>query len=309
MKEKGAENIVADEVQLYTESWQSIGTKNSQVDRYLIVPIPGNGLLCAVMDGHGGNSETADTIAAHLAGDFLHEYQKIDTLSTGTLSVRLERQILRRAIARQVRRCRRHLSGSTLSVILIRPMIHTEEQRSVLRLHSAILGDSPIAWTNGKRISQMQFHSAKYCKADIKKISRRILSYQCQMDSITLTPDIEKIINGVFADGWLYTGDSLQKKGIAMTRAIGDHDFGELLIRRPTIRTLELPIDSTVLLASDGVLLEGNSNRDVKGRCRSIFEQLRADVPLYQIGREILSEGLQRRDLLDNLTMISIRTL
>ena len=295
-RHKHAENIVCT-----TESWQAIGYRYSQEDRYICAPV-GHGTIAAVMDGHGGE-EAADMVMENIVADFSREFRRVyGADNRNWFTVNEERMIVRRTVARLVKRCRSLKAGTTLSLVYTHPIIRDDNNVPVMRTHIATLGDSPACIQNGNRTTVMPIHSAKHHKRDIKRINRIISDIsQVRRDRNRELRDREIPILGAGFDGvyLLNNRNSRHSYGIAMTRAIGEVDFGDLLIRLPDIRTYDLPVNAVVLIASDGIEDDGLPD-PIKDQCRWIHDRIKAGDRLESIGSRISPCN-------DNTTMISMR--
>jgi serine/threonine protein phosphatase PrpC len=254
------------------------------------------------MDGHGGNWAT-ESIETHFVEDFMREFRTLQRINTTRekLSDKQERMIIRRTIEKQVKRCRDHMDGTTLSLVYAKPIVHSGDNQAVIRVHAATLGDSPVAIWNGSRLSLMPVHSAQYHEKDKASINRLILEGRQRIDSINASEDDWIYRMARIEDGYVWRqrgGD--HQLGLAMTRAIGDAGMEGLLIRRADIRTYDLPISGMVLLASDGVL-DDDSPKAVRKLSKAIIDKAHLDdMPLNMIGK-----GLGKRQ--DNTTMMMMR--
>lgn len=296
-RHKHGENIVCN-----TESWETVGYRYSQEDRFIIAPV-GHGTIAAVMDGHGG-VEAADMVMENMVADFSREFRRLYELDDkrNWLTIKEERMVMRRTVAKLVKRCRSLEAGTTLSFVYTHAIISDGADEPTMRTHIAILGDSPVAILNGNRTTVMPIHSARHHKSDKKKIDKKISNVSLIMrERKRQLRDREvPMMSAATFDGYVYTNrNSWDSRGLAMTRAIGDADFGDLLIRTADIRTYDLPIDAVILIATDGI--EDNGLTDpIKDQCKWILDRVKTGDRLESIGSRISPSH-------DNTTMLTMR--
>jgi serine/threonine protein phosphatase PrpC len=149
----------------------------------------------------------------------------------------------------------------------------------------------------------MPVHSAQYHGKDKTSINCLIRAGQLRLklDGMKASQEDWAYKVARIQDGYVWRqrgGD--HQLGLAMTRAIGDVGMNGLLIRRPAIRTYDIPVSGMVLLASDGVL-DDDSPKAVRKLTKAIIDKARLDdTPLDVIGK-----GLGQRE--DNTTMMAMR--
>ncbi len=160
------------------------------------------------------------------------------------LTGRFLRAVLEKTVQQLVNVCQHQQSGSTLSIALIEQGYqHGESYQRGSRVTTAQLGDSIIAMSRKKgHLLMPRLHC-----------------------NTALNPDIQKI-------------RSLHKQGtkfnlpIAITRALGDCDI--ILLTEPELKTYFLPLNSLLLMASDGVLTQqGCSARKQLNKVMSWYHQ------------------------------------
>lgn len=294
---KHAENIACN-----TESWQAVGYRYTQEDRFIIAAA-GHGTIAAVMDGHGG-AEAADMVAGTLVGDFTHEFRRLYGVDNRNwFTINEERMIVRRTIAKLVKRCRQIEAGTTLSLVYTHSIIRVNANEPMMRTHIATLGDSPVSILNRGRTTVMPVHSARHHMRDINRINERVrdISRIRRKQERALTTRERPIVSAEVRDGYVVMtpGDPLYRRGLAMTRAIGDADFGDLLIRTPDVRTYDLPIDAVILIASDGIEDDGLPE-PIKDQCKWILNRLKSGDHISSIGNRLSPSH-------DNITMLAIK--
>lgn len=295
-RHKHAENVA-----FKTESWQSIGYRSSQEDRFIVAPV-GHGMVAAVMDGHGG-VEAAEIVMENLVPDFSREFRRVYASSNyDWLSIKEERMIVRRTVAKLVKRCRCLDAGTTLSLVYMHAILLDGADEPKMRTHVAIMGDSPVSIFHRNRVMTMPIHSARDNKSDINKINGRISKVAQVMRERTRVLREREIpmLTAGFAGDYLYHNrNSLDSHGIAITRALGDAEFGDLLIRNSEIRTYDLPIEATILIATDGIADDGLPE-PIIDQCSWIMDRIEAGEALESISGRMGSSD-------DNTTMLSIK--
>ncbi len=262
------------ELNIQAEVYQNVGFRPAQEDGYALFPVVNGQHIAAVFDGHSaGSDELVQGLARQLPNEFDREYDRIDPRG----SVNQERRVLRGTLRRLVKRYRNERwLGSTATVAWFRPLDHQS-----LRVHIAILGDSPAAVWDGKRLYVPPLHDPEH-HPDRKKL-RAFLDAIGENDR----EEYEAYRRAGISRRYVWrvrSGDDAD--GVGMTRAIGDERFGKLLIRRPEIHTREVPVEAgVVVLATDGVLGGNSSPSGVRSQMAWIVEKLRRDKwPLRQVG-------------------------
>jgi len=159
---------------------------------------------------------------------------------------------------------RRLTAGSTLSAVII------PYDKSVVSV--AILGDSPvIVLDEGGKIHVSPEHNVRTNIKERKAAESRGGYYD--------------------SSGYICFGDH----AIQLSRALGDSDFGDVLLREPEIYTVNNPV--WVLIASDGLLDPGHKN--MKKLLKDI-EKLARD----NANADTLIAWAEKRGLEDNATAI-----
>jgi serine/threonine protein phosphatase PrpC len=175
---------------------------------------------CVLLDGHGG-SEVCDYVKDHFLEVFAHFVIKSNSCNT--------RKIIKDTCVELDRRVQNEKSGTTLSLVLF--VENTERHK--LDLWVANLGDSSVYG--------IQKSPEKY---DVRKLS---LDHNVKLESERKR--IEQVAEYKIEDGYVVLKNG---QGLNLTRALGDHEFGQDILPIPTIKHVKTPY-STILMASDGV--------------------------------------------------------
>ncbi len=176
----------------------------------------GYGQLIAVMDGHGGD-KVSDLLA--------RELPEIYAEALAELSGDIE-EAMRRAIAILQKRTEESSPGSTLAMAYI--------SEGELDVHIAALGDSLIVIARSDGSDMLgPVHSAESHEADREEMERR---------------------GGTYSRGYIRVPVGESTVGLQPTRAFGDCEFKDVLIREPAIQHVSLDERTYVLLATDGLL-------------------------------------------------------
>ncbi len=199
----------------------------SNEDQFVTAFVAGGHLL-AVFDGHGGDA-VAEYAAQHLASLFTDALSRSDGYP----------QALQSTVATLVRDTKRicmrctsdHDPGSTLSVVFIRGAFACV----------ATLGDSPVMIEHSQGRFFSQTHNVAQNPADAARVNARCLR--------ATRPGFHVSGNAVMA-----LDDSHNQYGLAMTRALGDMLFDEVIIREPDITSLDMSSGGTIIVASDGII-------------------------------------------------------
>jgi len=260
---------------------QILGQRLEQEDRYLVVNHI-YGMLAVVCDGHGGYW-TADDVILNVAKFVNEEYEavcrKVGRLEN--LTVALEKQVMRKVCKRLHQITKRDESGTTLSMVSVRPIQRSENNKRQLRVVMSVLGDSPVSLYNGENYVHMPLHAAKYCNRDRERIERSGVGY--------------------FRRSYMFAKQigMRESPGLAMTRALGDQQLDGVLIRQPSVKCIDVETTAVVVLGSDG-LLSRDDPRAVKYQMRSIISRVREGYSAQEIIK-ILG------DRNDNATLITMR--
>jgi serine/threonine protein phosphatase PrpC len=193
-----------------------IGGRDYQEDRSFVRTLGNNRAykkhVLAVMDGHGGDR------TAHLCKKALEEIF--------TPNIFRGYHDARRLLRRQIQRLKSlttncYSSGTTLSIACM--MERTDE------VTIAILGDSPvIVVDNLNKVHVGPEHNV-----------------------ITNVKEREEAVarGGLFAGGYIRNGNG---GGLELSRALGDWDMGDIILREPEIYTVKHP--HIIIVGSDGLL-------------------------------------------------------
>lgn len=214
--------------------FQSIGSRSSQQDRFVAQPLI-KGFLLAVFDGHG-TAWTSDQAAARVAHYLDQEFEQDLTVPEalkGTVK-QLQRDSM---VDKQ--------SGSTASIAYIQIV---EEW---LIVTTAQLGDSAIViQTPGTDPILTVEHNPGTHGADRERIEKFIYKLHAEGNP----PDRYRMADITDDYVWNLPSHGVDSPaGISMTRALGDWDWGELLIREPDIEIHRVPLDSVIIAVTDGV--------------------------------------------------------
>jgi serine/threonine protein phosphatase PrpC len=129
----------------------------------------------------------------------------------------------------------------------------------------AVLGDSPVilARKDGKDISISPEHNARSNSTERKAIEMR---------------------GGIYENGYVYA-QSRREMGLQMTRDIGCHFMGDILLRYPDIYELPIRSGDALILASDGLVDPTHSE---------------GDDEMQRIARMVLDGGAEAPDLVND---------
>jgi len=250
---------------LRAEVYQEIGPRGYQQDAYSIAPVS-DGLLAAVFDGHYPEAEhLVRALVRELPSDFERAFEQVAPRSH---DLPQERRVLRKTVARLMRRHRYEEAGATATLA----WVHGVDTEKVL-VHIAVLGDSPAAVWDGCRLRVPRLHSPAH-HPDRQRLQEKI-------DALLEDEQTRLAYAGARVDeSYVWRN---REVGLAVTRAIGDADFGDLLVRRPEIYSYHVAIDSGVIvLGSDGVLTNV-SPAAVKRRMGGIVQGLREGQSLSEV--------------------------
>lgn len=210
--------------QLSLTPHQALGRRKDQEDRYVSASVyPGH--LLAVLDGHGGHGvadATAQLLPGLLGASLASGLAPGEALAT-CLAALPER------LAETCAPGARETSGSTLSAAFV-----TDKA-----IHIAVLGDSPVWVRQGDRFQAAPRHTADDQGPDVPLLRER---HRTAIEEGRL-----EFSNGYLNVGW---------KWLALTRALGDLEFDDYLIREPDLMSFPIEGDdpAVVLLATDGIL-------------------------------------------------------
>ena len=252
-------------------------------DRLLVLHL-NDGILVMVADGHGG-SDTVDLLAQYVAPIYLEEraveMRRIKGMEFYGLAPKNERSIIRRTIQRLIDKTASQLDGSTLTLGFIQRGVRNQRRKAVVRVHVGQIGDSLLALSSSPgRVSLTPNHSVSHHEKDVQWIVeeyQRLHGEACKQ-----------------SQHYLYTRSAAY--GLSLTRALGDR--GDLLVRKPEVKTFEASINDAILLfATDGLLIAGDP---VRPQVNEIFGWLRQGKSVKDLG-----SMMERKN--DNVTMISLR--
>lgn len=168
-----------------------------------------------LLDGHGGH-EVADYVQEHFT----------DALRNIVIQKHAHhiRECIRDCFMYMDKRVRKLKSGSTASLVLV---VHSLPKK--VDVWMANVGDSTIYGVNGDKVRKLSVdHKVTYGQEQ-----KRILDTQ----SYTIE------------DGYVCTDRGAM---LAVTRALGDHEFGDGILPEPTIKRLTTKPD-IIIIASDGI--------------------------------------------------------
>lgn len=263
---------------VHITSYQSIGKRISQQDRYLVLQLY-YGYVVVVCDGHGIDSSAADKVVLNI-GNVLHDkymeaYKEFHRDSSSISDKKIISQLF--SVLHQLT-CDLE-SGTTVSLVVIRFLERNEDNRQQMRATFATLGDSPLSLLDDEEYTHMPMHSADHYHKDRIRI--------------------EESNAGYFESGYLYASKLHPRYGgIAMTRSLGDKDFDDVLFRQPSMLSLDISSDAVIVLASDGVLISSEPNKikkEMEGIIKKVVKGFSARDILNNIG-----------DTDDNVTLITI---
>lgn len=214
----------------------------------------------AVMDGHGGES-VAETIRQKLI-----EEVQAQLLISAEKNVKEHRKVLCRVFLSLHERTKRMSSGSTLSLLLL----------SATEGWVANVGDSHVYGYHGK--GKMVRHSLSH-GTNLKGERERLRQ---AADCKTM-----------HEDGYI---ENREGSMLAMSRAIGDHEFGQAVSARPTIKKLKKR-PGVYFIASDGLW-------DVM-KPQEVLDLYR-EHPYPNTASEILAERQRKYHQHDNVSLIVV---
>jgi len=214
-----------------TSSFSAQGKRSHQEDRFLIETISantnnGDGLLLAVMDGHSG-SEISELLSKNLTPFFADALVETagKLFSTFDLVVK-ELQAM----------TRNSMSGSTLSMVYI----PSHQKPANTFVYTSVIGDSPIIILGkNNKLHFSEEHNASVNQKDVDFILKS-------------NKKLAKRGDFIVSEGFLCFGN----RYLQLTRAFGDRDFDQLIIREPTNEKIEIDNNSIIIVASDGILYE-----------------------------------------------------
>ena len=239
-------NQIADyeNININFTSSQTLGQRITQEDRYLIINLY-FGTLAVICDGHRSGI-TSESVILNIP-TFINEEYKLVMRKIGTVSnitINIEKQILRNIFKKLHQLTSNDESGTTVSMLMIRPIARDENKQRRIRLAIATIGDSPLTVFDKKKYVHMPLHSAEYYLPDRHRIEKNKL--------------------GFIENGYLYSNKLHRRSGgIAMSRALGDAKFNSVLSRKPAIKCFDISTNAKIILCSDGVL---NSSEPIKAK-------------------------------------------
>ena len=251
-------------------SYSAQGPRSTQEDRYLHETISadvknGDGLLLAVMDGHCGN-EVADILCQNLAPFFA------DALIETSGNIFNSFEVI---VSELQSMTRQSDAGSTLSMVYIPAYQDKTKQYA----YTCVIGDSPILIHGKNNITSMSIeHNAAVNDEDVDYILRN---------------NKEKVQSGVLYISQGFVG--LDTRYLQLTRAFGDHDFDEVILREPSIEKVEIDENSFIVVASDGVLYDETRETIYQNIIRQIKEGAEA--------KDIVQWALNKKAY-DNVTVL-----
>lgn len=198
------------------------GNRDYQEDRWVVEKLVlGNGVdsstVLAVMDGHGGSE-----VSQLLSERFMQILAQVG-LSPADENPNLQ-DVLAITVTTLGEMTKNMEAGSTLSVVVI--------SSADGKAYVAVVGDSPVIIKDAHgNLNISPEHNARSNAAEREAA----------------------IARGAWYDGtYLYSPES--GHGLQMSRSLGDRDLGSFLSRSPDIYSVDLGMDSYVIVASDGLL-------------------------------------------------------
>ncbi len=250
---------------------QSLGRRGSQQDRYVACSVR-DGLLLGVFDGHGPQgaqiAERAALAAPKLVADALYAH-----CDPGAA--------LRAAIQSLIALCcdggadvldpdaDRGTGGSTATLAYV-----VDDHVTV-----AVLGDSPalVATAAGVQVAP------EHCVEDDEEALRRLAD---------LPPEAREGL--VVADGYLHR----HWASLALTRALGDPEFADVLYLEPAVRDYRLAAGEALVLASDAIRVSKNPKQRLE-----VYREL-AQGARTRTAHALASEFIATYNPSDNLTLL-----
>lgn len=204
--------------------FSKIGARPYQEDRY-VVHQTGDGVLLAVMDGHGGQD------AAQVCQDYLPSFWDVTVAQPGGSGEKRPFATALELVIWQLDSItNEYQSGSTISAAFI--------PTGGDKVYAAILGDSPIIVRSPDGVCHVSpSHNARNNPEERRAAIER---------------------GGEYNGGYVWNRPGDYGMGLQMTRSLGDAYMGQIIYRKPEIVTYEL--GDFVLLATDGVLDPAHAN-------------------------------------------------
>lgn len=229
-----------------------------------------HGILLAVADGHGGDN-TSSYVAQQLSDGLFDRMLADGNTNSMNDSVSLTFQYLNDSTLELSRKTFAHYSsGTTLSLAFI-----PDGQDN---LHVGVIGDSPLilAKKNGK------FHISPEHNARSNDEERKAAEHR----------------GGVFENGYLCSRS--RGMGLQMTRDIGFHGMGDILLRHPDIYELAIHDGDVLILGSDGLLdpAHWSTDEEVRRLTKLVLEGAEA--------QDLINDALDR-ETGDNVSVIVYR--
>lgn len=250
---------------------QSLGRRQIQQDRYVACPVR-DGVLLGVFDGHGPLGDRVAERAALAAPRLLCD----------ALAERLSpAAALRRVIAELVRLCSdggtdaldpdSHLGagGSTATLAYVARGVATV----------AVLGDSPALCATDEAVLVAPEHCVKDDTVALERLK-------------TLPDSVRAGL--VVQFGYL----NRRWSQLALTRALGDPDFADVLYLEPDIREYPLAAGDVLVLASDAIRVNDDPETKLE-----VYRDL-ATQARHQSANELAERFIARFNPSDNFTLL-----
>ena len=254
---------------------QHPGRRPYQEDRFLVTHIH-DGVLLAVLDGHGGPAvaEDAAMMLPGLVQRFLQARAEITPAEALAEAIGV---IVEETADGRPEAGHRRASGATLSVAYVAPA----------QITTAVLGDSPILLRIDGEDWMSPAHNVELNPEDVARIEA---AHQARIMRGELRITSAHLLLGSFA-------------ALALTRALGDPEFEAYLIREPQIMTHPLTPDSafTLILASDGIQVSADAEL-LQRHYTDLLDQVQAGRSAGGLGRQHANDPRAS----DNLTILTV---
>ena len=232
-------------IKIHISTAQCQGSRLSQEDRFITMNM-NYGWLAVVCDGHGLPDATENVIL-NVANIIHAEYR--------TAIDKDEKKIFRRVFKKLHELTCDLENGTTVSLVLVKPIDRDINNQRQLRATLVSLGDSPLSLLDGGKYTHMPMHTAQFCAVDQRRI--------------------EKNKSGHIEGGYLYSNNLHPRAGgIAITRSLGDKKFDSVLSRLPAIKCFDISTEAVIVLASDGILKSAEPHK-VKATMRDVIKKVK----------------------------------
>jgi len=245
------------------------GARSYQEDQHVVKHVDYEkmpGVLMAVADGHGG-TQTSSYVVGRLQADLFDSslaYEKGDPLNA-------LKKIFKSLNEETSNLGNHQSSGTTLSAVYV-----PDGKR---KAYVGVIGDSPVILAK-RKTSDFDISPEHNVRSNAKEKEAAVGR------------------GGVVRDGYLW--EPTLRLGLQMSRDIGYHGMGDVLLRYPDVYTLDMEEGDALIVGTDGLLDPGH---------RSTREEARRLAKLVLGGAEAsdLVQDALGRQTGDNVTAIVYR--